>query len=625
VRLQIEDFPVFASEHRKIGQIHFLCAAVAASLGFRRTYLGVERQDLVLAHNEFARGYVERTPDFIAAWSAYQPEHELVTVCGHLAKEDILRWLCERGIPITGTCDRLRGGRWCGDCYKCFEAFYTAKAVGLDLGFRLSRRGFDQYHGEYRRFVESDFTDNYNNAYQHYARLQILYHVKFEPEGDCAPPPAAPDLLAELETVSPSFCPLRWTYMQVDLEHGKVKACCKTPFHTVGDDELREQGTAALFNNLSFQERRREMLAGVHHEDCSACWRQEDLGLLSYRLSESGKELFRSGIADIRHHRRVDSAVPRQIELILSTVCDLKCSYCDPEFSSAWAAEVARQGPLPVVRDTPLPEAAPEGFEETFWRWFEEVKGDVGYLQINGGEPLINPRFYALVERLLASPESDHLQIGLITNLNTPPRRMADLLAVLGPLVERHQLRFGVSQDAVGERAEYIRNGLSWSRFDHNLRTLLTRFPRLDLQLAPTMSALNVTGIRDLLEYLDRLSGELDVDIVLRPSIVMDPKFQSPLILPGEYRCHLHGAIRFLDTIGRWPVMRQLLEQIEQAMEKVNAPERLQRQFHAYFTEYDKRRGLDFPAVFPEMKSFWEHCAHLCSTGVAPGAGESHA
>ena len=133
VLLRLEDFPVFLGEHRRIGQIHFLCAAVAASLGFRLTYLGVERQDLLLAHHPFARGYVERSPAFVEAWSAYQPAHRLATACGHLAKEEILRWLCERRIPITGTCDRPHGGRWCGDCYKCFEAYYTAKAVGLVL------------------------------------------------------------------------------------------------------------------------------------------------------------------------------------------------------------------------------------------------------------------------------------------------------------------------------------------------------------------------------------------------------------------------------------------------------------------------------------------------------------
>lgn len=183
--LHVEDFELFQSEHRKIGQIHFLCAAVASSLGYSQTYLGVERNDLLLCDDSFSRGYVERSNEFLQAWSRYQPEHSLLSVCNHLHKEEIIAWLQQKGLQITGTCDRYRGGRWCGDCYKCFEAFYTAKAVNIDLGIRLTRRAFTQYHGEYRRYIDSEFRDNFNNAYQHYVRLQIMRHLKFEPDTDC--------------------------------------------------------------------------------------------------------------------------------------------------------------------------------------------------------------------------------------------------------------------------------------------------------------------------------------------------------------------------------------------------------------------------------------------------------
>jgi len=31
--------------------------------------------------------------------------------------------------------------------------------------------------------------------------------------------------------------------------------------------------------------------------------------------------------------------------------------------------------------------------------------------------------------------------------------------------------------------------------------------------------------------------------------------------------------------------------------------------FYQYFTQYDKRRGLNFLETFPEMKEFWEEAA----------------
>ena len=185
--LSIDDFAVFTGPDRRIGQIHFLCAVVGASLGYERIYLGVERNDLLLSRDARACQYVERTPEFLSAWSSYQPSHRLLSVCSFLQKEEIIQYLHENGIRITGTCDRLDNGAWCGDCFKCFEAFYTAKAVGIDLGFRLTQAGFERCYNEYHAYVESQFRDNYNNAYAHFVRLQLFHHVTFDCASDCAP------------------------------------------------------------------------------------------------------------------------------------------------------------------------------------------------------------------------------------------------------------------------------------------------------------------------------------------------------------------------------------------------------------------------------------------------------
>ena len=181
----IDDFEVFTGPDRQIGQIHFICAAITAGLGYQTAYLGMERDDFLLARCRKAQHYVERHPIFAARWSAYQPQHQLHTVCGDLDKEEMILWLYKNGIKITGTCENLDQGRWCGECYKCFEAFYFAKAVDIDLGFKLSRAHFGDYYGKYQRYVSSGFTNNFNNSYHRFARLQIVHQVKFEPDLDC--------------------------------------------------------------------------------------------------------------------------------------------------------------------------------------------------------------------------------------------------------------------------------------------------------------------------------------------------------------------------------------------------------------------------------------------------------
>jgi sulfatase maturation enzyme AslB (radical SAM superfamily) len=414
-----------------------------------------------------------------------------------------------------------------------------------------------------------------------------------------------------LGQVSNSFCPLRWTYMQVDLQHGKVKACCKTPFQRIEEAQIERLGSITIFNSEYLQERRREMLAGVRHSDCNTCWIQEDLGLLSYRYSQSANEPFRSSIPVLQAQRRLDDAVPKHIEIILNTNCDLKCCYCGPEFSSAWAVEIRNQGPYPQPHDDPQNAPASPLFPKAFWQWFDDNRHSIEYVQFNGGEPLIQSEFYASLERILNFTGTRELRIGVISNLNTPPNKMEKLHRILPLLLERHSFRLGISQDSVNERAEYIRNGLNWSRFDENLRGLLKNFSGLDIQMAPTMSALNVTSIKDLMVYADQVSEILGTEIIMRPSIVMWPAFQSPLILPSEYSPYLEEAIVFLERAGRWPVVRERLQEIIASLGQIENVEQQRRIFHKWFVEYDKRRKLSFLEVFPEMESFWRHCAAL--------------
>jgi hypothetical protein len=417
---------------------------------------------------------------------------------------------------------------------------------------------------------------------------------------------------ARLDQISDSFCPLRWTYMQVDLEHGRVKACCKTPFQQVSAG-----GREVIFDSTYFQERRREMLKGVRHSDCECCWEQERLGLLSYRLSEAQKEPHAQAIRAIAAARQVTGARPKHIEFILSTLCDLKCTYCGPDFSTAWVADVTRHGPFPMAPDQVSPPSAPEGFREMFWDWFADSLPEVEYIQFNGGEPLIQPEFYAVVRKIMAEPV--RLQLGVISNLNTPAASLESFRRLLPGLLEKHSFRLGVSQDSIGARAEFIRQGLRWSRFDANLRALLREFPTLEVQVAPTMSALNVTSVHMLLRYLDELGGEFGPRILLRPSVVMWPEYLAPWALPPEYSRYLDQAIDDLERIGRWPEMSARLDEVRCAMRPQTTAAALTTAFIQWAQWNDARRGSRITRVFPELTPLFE--AGRPIHGAVPAAG----
>ncbi len=182
--LRYEDYEPFLAPYRGEGFLPLILAAASAGMGFSVAYLGVERNDLVVGAEPSTWRHVERTPAFIDQWNHFHPQHRLRSCCRDLEKEAVVAALLDEGRSFS-SCHRRRSG-WCRDCHGCLEAYYSAKATGRDIGFRLTRSVFDQVHtGEYRPYVASDFRRNPRNDLQYLVRLQIVHGLTFEPDRDC--------------------------------------------------------------------------------------------------------------------------------------------------------------------------------------------------------------------------------------------------------------------------------------------------------------------------------------------------------------------------------------------------------------------------------------------------------
>ena len=101
------------------------------------------------------------------------------------------------------------------------------------------------------------------------------------------------------------------------------------------------------------------------------------------------------------------------------------------------------------------------------------------------------------------------------------------------------------------------------------------------------------------------------------------PSWQSLQILPESY-------VNILENVYKWMELHKLDEDSDQfAGFKDYEIQRLRRDidwmkkgkklsekylqeqrsdFYKFFSEYDKRRQLDFVATFPQMKEFWQEC-----------------
>ena len=106
------------------------------------------------------------------------------------------------------------------------------------------------------------------------------------------------------------------------------------------------------------------------------------------------------------------------------------------------------------------------------------------------------------------------------------------------------------------------------------------------------------------------------------------PYLREPLqydinILPkAEFMPYMRAALAFMEAneqdadkqafgtleVDKFRRVVRYMETTEYSAEKLSEG---RRDFHAWFTEHDRRRGTNFASTFPELVDFYESCARL--------------
>ena len=141
------------------------------------------------------------------------------------------------------------------------------------------------------------------------------------------------------------LCLAKWKQVSLHLPTGLTNSCYHPPLHQI-DSSLLADNPSALHNTPYKKEQRKIMLRNERPEECSYCWTQEDLGNLSDRHYRSGEPWAAKDFDIIKTSTGDEDIVPSYVEVNFNHACNLKCSYCSPQFSSSWGDEVARLGEI---------------------------------------------------------------------------------------------------------------------------------------------------------------------------------------------------------------------------------------------------------------------------------------
>ena len=292
---------------------------------------------------------------------------------------------------------------------------------------------------------------------------------------------------------------------------------------------------------------------------CKKCTDVENYGGFSARMQYNLKKTSAPGVqfVDFRNFN----------------LCNAKCRTCGPYNSSQWAAELGRTTTI---------------LKQDIGNYLTTVitpsLQDVYY---TGGEPFINAEHWDILENLVQLNYSKHVSLRYNSNLTTLKFKDKDILDLWKNF---KSIAVNVSVDATGKEFEILRSGCSWDTVSSNINSLLEwkKHINLTLQIAATVSILNIWFIPDVLDYF-----KSTVPVTLFN--LHHPDFLSLSAMPDSAK---QQALTCLDEIKQRYPNTQYIE-MTRAMIEQNSDQYLFRDALNHILMLDRIRGENLFDLLP--------------------------
>jgi organic radical activating enzyme len=326
------------------------------------------------------------------------------------------------------------------------------------------------------------------------------------------------------------------------------------------------------------------------------------------------------------------------VEVNFNSACNLKCSYCSPQFSSTWAKEIKEHGAYPTsnrhnnpdyfVGDRkPIPVREHNPYVEAFWRWWPDLYPQLKHFRMTGGEPLMDKNTFRVLDYVISNPKPD-LHLNVTSNFCVEDHLMIKYIDKVKKICNtgavEHFMQF-VSVDSAYEQADYIRYGLDYDRMITNVGQFLTDVDkRSSITFIITMNNLSVSSLQQLLAGILELRKKHSTTyqrVWFDTPVLREPAWQSLQILPASYAQrleavrdwmseHLITDVTPLHGFKDYEVARLDRDIAWMRSAQTQDHSMAQADFYRFFNEHDRRRNTDFLKTFPEMRAWWQECEY---------------
>lgn len=322
-------------------------------------------------------------------------------------------------------------------------------------------------------------------------------------------------------------------------EDGAIQVCCRS--HPVGF--IQDNSLSEIWNNEKMRNIRQQVLNDKRPKECEPCFTLEDQGVESLRqrhikgvIPESRINLYPKALDKLNDDFTMPFEIPT-MELKLNNLCNLKCRMCHPGDSTSWndwrEIKDFYKGTGKIIYELVEEhnlETSPflDKFQDNP-SWWEELEKNLPYfrrVEFAGGEPLIDPQHYRILEML--EPYADNIEIKYATNLTVLGKGTRHIKNYWPKF---KSVAVNVSIDGYEESYEYIRSNANWNTLISNIKEIqqFSNISRIVGAVAVQVS--NALVLDKMIEYfLD------DLGIVFYTNMVRYPDVLSIQVLPFEIK-----------------------------------------------------------------------------------------
>jgi hypothetical protein len=416
---------------------------------------------------------------------------------------------------------------------------------------------------------------------------------------------------------SKTFCMHPFTGLATR-EDGAIKICCRSqPIGWIQDDTLEN-----TWNGFQIREVRKQVLHGERPEVCKPCFDLEDQGVESLRqrhikdsIPESRINLYPNALDNLSDDYSMPFEFPT-MEIKLNNLCNLKCRMCNPLDSTSWKDwgdivpfyKKENNYLVPTIQrlvKTPGQYIGPFDDTDNWWESFEKLLPHFRRVEFAGGEPLMDPQHYKILDML--KPYGHQIELKYATNGTTLGISKGRTIHDYWP--HFRSVAVNVSIDGIHDVYNYIRGNGDFNQVEENIKEI-QKIPNVSRVVgAFTAQAGNILQAAECIDYFIN-----KMNIVFYSHRVSYPNCLSAQVLPRELKDlaikrleEVKLRVPDFENVKKHPILEKITQQqIQDNINYLQAKDQhnLWKDFLDFNYALDTSRNQSLLTAIPEFKPY---------------------